>query len=341
MKRSLKFDGVETIILVIMITALVCLLATSSILIHEITGAARVVNYAGILRGSSQKEVKQELNGIDSNKQINYLDDILNGLQHSSSKYKLIKLDSASFQSELIEQKKAWQELKQAIYTYRRQPTKSHEKSLMDLSDNYYNLCDKSVSIAECYAEGIVTGLKKLEVAIAIIVGCLIVISLERSRAMIHYYRDTLKLNKEAYDDPLTGVKNKRYFEEYFPTLSHDCNYSLVFIDIDHLKQVNDSQGHEAGDRYIIEIVHEIQSQFRTTDVMFRMGGDEFVLFLKECRESIATRMLEQARLAVIERISGSFSYGIVYVSKHDDREIKEILKESDDKMYSYKRAHK
>lgn len=254
MKRNFKFDNVETIVLVIMITALVYFLVTSSILIHEMTGAARVANYAGILRGSSQKQVKQELNGIDSYKQIAYLDDILNGLQHSSTKYKLIKLDSDSFQSELIEQKKAWQVLKQAIYTYRRQPTKSHEKALLDVSDNYYNLCDKTVSIAKCYVEGLVTSLKKLEIAIMIDVICLIAISLERSRAMIHYYRDLLKLNIEAYDDPLTGVKNKRYFEEYFPTLAHDCNYSLVFIDIDHLKQVNDSQGHEAGDRYIIEM---------------------------------------------------------------------------------------
>jgi len=58
---------------------------------------------------------------------------------------------------------------------------------------------------------------------------------------------------------------------------------------------------------------------------MFRMGGDEFVLFLKKCRESIATRMLEQARLAVCERISGSFSYGIVYVSKHEQRAVKDV----------------
>ena len=341
MKRKFITDGIETIIMIVFISALVCLLCNAFFMTHEITGVSRVVNYAGIVRGSSQRAIKQELSQKKVDDQLTYLDGIIDALQHSSSRYKLIKLDSASFQSDLMEQKREWQILKKAIYTYRKTPIGKNEQLLLTLSNNYYEICDKTVSIAECYGEGIVTGLKKLEVAIGIVVGILILLSLERSRAIIVNYRNMLRLNRDAYDDPLTGVKNKRYFEEYFPVMSESCNYSLAFIDIDNLKEVNDKQGHEAGDHYIIEVIEAIREQFRTTDVIFRMGGDEFVVFLKECRESIATRLLEQAREAVHDHTSGSFSYGIVYVHKEDSRSIREILKESDQRMYEYKKAHK
>ena len=66
-----------------------------------------------------------------------------------------------------------------------------------------------------------------------------------------------------------------------------DCHYFLVFINRDNHKQVNDKQGHEAGEHYVIKVIEAIREQFRTTDVIFHMGEDEFVAFLKEYRESI------------------------------------------------------
>lgn len=73
-----------------------------------------------------------------------------------------------------------------------------------------------------------------------------------------------------------------------------DCHYSLVFINRDNHKQVNEKQGHEAGEHYVIKVIEAIRKQFRTTDVIFHMGEDEFDAFLKEYRESITPAYLNR-----------------------------------------------
>lgn len=62
------------------------------------------------------------------------------------------------------------------------------------------------------------------------------------------------------------------------------------------MKQVNDKQGHEAGEHYVIEVIGAIREQFRITDVIFHMGEDEFIAFLKEYRESITPAYLNRQR---------------------------------------------
>lgn len=94
MKRKFITDGIETIIMIVFITALVCLLCNAFFMTHEITGVSRVVNYAGIVRGSSQRAIKQELSQKKVDDQLTYLDGIIDALQHSSSRYKLIKLEA-------------------------------------------------------------------------------------------------------------------------------------------------------------------------------------------------------------------------------------------------------
>ena len=93
------------------------------------------------------------------------------------------------------------------------------------------------------------------------------------------------KVEEMALRDTLTGLYNRRYFQQI---LDYELNrakryhqpLSLVFIDIDHFKEVNDSFGHSIGDQFLKQIAQKLLSLFRTTDLVARYAGDEFVAIL-------------------------------------------------------------
>jgi diguanylate cyclase (GGDEF)-like protein len=93
------------------------------------------------------------------------------------------------------------------------------------------------------------------------------------------------ELQKFSYEDALTGLKNRRYFDQLF---EHECAVaqrselplSLLLIDIDHFKLFNDTHGHEAGDGALLSVAQVLQTQFRESDVVCRYGGEEFVVIM-------------------------------------------------------------
>jgi len=103
--------------------------------------------------------------------------------------------------------------------------------------------------------------------------------------------------------DPLTGVHNRRYFdqrcrEEVEHCLRDNSQLSCLFLDIDHFKQFNDNHGHHIGDLVLREVAGLIKRQMRTSDVMARFGGEEFAVLL------VRTGLQEAMEIA--ERIRGS-----------------------------------
>lgn len=341
-----KHPYMEQILQVISLTALIILLFCAISLFRDINGTARVINYAGIVRGCTQRTVKLELAGTESEELMQYLDEILKELQNGGDSYNLVAIDNDSYQNELKLQEADWLDLKERLRSFRENPSAEARKKILDESESYWTICDKTVSIAESYSEELTDLLCKVEFAIIVFLIILSIITIHRSHVAVITFRKNARLSRKAYEDSLTGVKNRQYFDEFFEEMTETHQgYTFVFIDIDNLKYVNDTFGHEEGDRYIRRITDTIRSQFRATDVMFRIGGDEFALFLDECKESIAAQMLESARAKIIEDVShpyeGSFSYGTVYVGSYEKRPQKDILEESDEKMYQYKKDHK
>lgn len=161
----------------------------------------------------------------------------------------------------------------------------------------------------------------------------------------------TRALHHEATHDPLVDVINYREFNARLKQLAATSAkehrpYALVFIDLDHFKQVNDSAGHAAGDAVLRHIGTLLKTTLRSTDTAARMGGDEFAVLLPNCprlrAEQIGTLMLDAIRDFELEwdgkRYCIGASIGIAYADAGEyDAEI--MLRAADAACYEAKRA--
>lgn len=159
------------------------------------------------------------------------------------------------------------------------------------------------------------------------------------------------ELNSLSKIDSLTGVRNRRGFDELLTKCfrhryTQSCH--LMMVDIDNFKWINDSYGHQAGDRYLMQFVQAISDVLRDDDVIARVGGEEFCICLTEIdaitAEKIASRICEAtAGLTLVnenQTIKTTVSIGISHISEMDtDRE--QVVKRADNALYKAKRAGK
>ena len=111
-------------------------------------------------------------------------------------------------------------------------------------------------------------------------------------------------LRRTSLIDTLTGVNNRRFFdqrigEEMDRVQRSGENLSCLFLDIDFFKLVNDTYGHQVGDRVLTAVANEIRSQLRNNDVLARYGGEEFVSLLSGASEQKAIEVGERIRQRV------------------------------------------
>lgn len=158
---------------------------------------------------------------------------------------------------------------------------------------------------------------------------------------------DTIR--KLSLTDELTGLHNRRGFlllAEQQLKLAHRVNQSvcLLFIDLDGLKTVNDTLGHEMGDRLIVSAAQILKNTFRESDVIARLGGDEFAVFVPACSASdnVVERLL--ANIAQYNQMEAnsyrlSMSIGLAICQANGNTSLEEMMQEADKLMYEQKRA--
>ena len=158
------------------------------------------------------------------------------------------------------------------------------------------------------------------------------------------------KLNQLSITDQLTGLYNRRHFFNKIKveiTKAEKENYylSLVSIDLNNFKKINDNYGHDEGDRVLREFAQVAQTHLRCNiDSIYRFGGDEFIIILIDSNIIYAEKAIKELNdnLKNINKIL-SLSYGIVQVIsyKYDIADVEKLLFEADKKMYEYKRNYK
>jgi diguanylate cyclase (GGDEF)-like protein len=117
-------------------------------------------------------------------------------------------------------------------------------------------------------------------------------------------WEDNLQLSRECYFDELTGLLNRRGFlNSVMPLLNlarrRASTVSITVIDIDFFKKVNDSYGHETGDKVLKAVANVIKNSLRDSDICARYGGEEFVVFYPEIRAGSSAFVSEKIRRAV------------------------------------------
>lgn len=154
-----------------------------------------------------------------------------------------------------------------------------------------------------------------------------------------------LKLEYIAQHDQLTGIYNRKRLDEALSQeierfFRYGHSFSVIMIDIDHFKNVNDSYGHQVGDHVIMQIATVLNKQIRTTDTLGRWGGEEFMLICPEIRTGDTMQLAEKLRRAVEEKVFATVghqtaSFGFATYRKED--KANDIVKRADDALYNAK----
>lgn len=157
--------------------------------------------------------------------------------------------------------------------------------------------------------------------------------------------RAEIRLEQAAHTDPLTGTGNRRWLESRLPALLPPQS-AIAQLDLDHFKQINDRFGHAVGDRVLVEFARCLQGQLRSSDLLARMGGEEFVVYLPAVTQAeaqaIAERLCAHVAMLRIEiqgsPISVTVSIGLAWV--HDTCTPADTwFKRADDALYQAKQS--
>jgi diguanylate cyclase (GGDEF)-like protein len=155
------------------------------------------------------------------------------------------------------------------------------------------------------------------------------------------------RLVEQAITDPLTGAFNRRHMETRLSEALESARRrnapaSVLIIDIDHFKRINDAHGHKAGDKVLKSLVRVVRSRARKVDHLFRMGGEEFVLLLPDTTEDDAMAVAEDLRQAIAQSslLDGTpVTVSIGVGSIHPDDSAESWIKDTDAAMYAAKEA--
>lgn len=159
------------------------------------------------------------------------------------------------------------------------------------------------------------------------------------------YKKSLARLNFKASHDELTGVYNRAGYELLVSGLDMHSTY-MILMDIDNFKTVNDTYGHDVGDRILQKTVRILKNNFRSDDYICRMGGDEFVIFLvhaAEVQRDLIAEKIEKINRELSETDDGlpavSISVGIAHGA--DAAEAENLFKATDKAMYRSKKKGK
>ena len=173
-------------------------------------------------------------------------------------------------------------------------------------------------------------------------------------------YHDSLEetFQKQMYDsalrDGLTKLFNKRYFQDRIRTefafaMRHKTPLSLILLDIDHFKKINDTRGHLTGDKVLSVLAEHVQGVVRTEDVLARWGGEEFAILCRETTANDAAVLAERIRASTAKLridpgegeapVTITVSMGIAMVPDPEIADVDAFLAAADEVLYRAKHA--
>jgi diguanylate cyclase (GGDEF)-like protein len=174
--------------------------------------------------------------------------------------------------------------------------------------------------------------------------------SLEKRELERKHERMIDDLRETSSVDYLTGLINRRAFSERAAAqlsnaVRHEWQVTLIALDIDHFKSINDRYGHAQGDAVLVEVARQIKRTIRVPDIAARFGGEEFIVYAGECDSEAGYALAERIRTAVANALffdddqpySVTLSAGVVSLPAMQINDFAPIIQQADDALYAAK----
>lgn len=258
-------------------------------LLWQINDDARIINYSGLVRGVTQRAVKDELYGNNDDQLIDYLDDLIYDLEHGGGIYGLSHMDNDEFYILLDELDIIWSDIKDEIILYR--AGADNEATLYELSEEHFFLADDLVTIAEEDASN-----KTQEIISFYIIGIIFLLL-----TYLYFHKRTLsETEKSIYTDKLTGLYSRIGFEKEASSMLSfypEKTFIIIKFDIENFKLINNVYTHSEGDKLLCSISTELTNFQETKLLCSRTDADYFLILMEEIPnlEQVLKNHLENA----------------------------------------------
>ncbi len=235
-----KASQAVRLLMMVLTAVLIFFFINVMLLVSDIQGTARVVNYAGLVRGTTQRIVKLEDAGQPQDDLLKAVDSYINGLRYGSDDLNLVRLDDDEYQAKMTELANYFDELCAEIIRVREVGYENTD--IISMSEEFFGICDDATRLAEDYSQEKASALNYLEGLVIIdIVGLVATFAVELVRAV-----RTAALNRElqnkVYLDEATGLPNKNKCEEILgqeQPVSTEAPVALCVFDLNNLHMVN------------------------------------------------------------------------------------------------------
>ena len=347
---------------VVLLFVFVSVVSRSSM--HLLQGNARVVNYVGIVRGATQKLVKEEIMGwylsrndpsfadgvvwYPDDALIARLDSIVEELLTGGGEHNLVLLPDEAYLSNMRKVQAQWRVLKERIEDVREGAS---PEALFEESQSYFELANETVFSAETYSERQVGRIEKILVGINVVFVAFLASGLVMYARGLAVKRRADALGRIAYIDPLTKLGNRASCERAIERIRKNPpreSLAVFMFDMNDLKLTNDFLGHQGGDAVISAFGRILREAAQRYGFIGRFGGDEFLAVFEPGDDASAKDFLAEVRSGVdrynetqtnrLERIQYAAGY---VVANAGERDVEDIIHEADNRMYEDKRRLK
>lgn len=332
-KKKNHFSKIMRFLMTALTSLLIVLILIIILMVSRIQGTARVVNYAGLVRGKTQRIVKLEDARMPQDDMIADVKGYIKGLRFGSEELDLVSLDDKAFQVKMEELDDYFDTLKQEIDLVRQ--VGYENTNIIEKSEIFFNLCDVATGLAESYSQRIATRLKQFETLTVIDIVILVFMILYELLKALRYAKANRELKSKIYLDEATGLPNKNKCEEIL-TLEAEQNMAICVFDLNNLRIINNQQGHERGDLYIRSFAKSLRKGVDENQFVGRCGGDEFIVFFKNVTKEDVKRNLENIKkeCAKCSEIPLSYAAGFAYSNDFSGLTMRELFCQADKNMY-------
>ena len=332
-RRKRHISKMIRFLMTVLTSILIVLILIIILMVSRIQGTARVVNYAGLVRGKTQQIIKLEDAGMPQDEMIADVEGYIEGLRFGSEELDLVSLDDKAFQAKMEELDAYFDTLKQEIDLVRQ--VGYENTNIIQKSETFFSLCDVATGLAETYAQRIATRLGQFEVLTVIDIVILIFMILYELIKALRYAKMNRELKNKIYLDEATALPNKNKCEEIL-TLEVEQNTALCVFDLNNLRIINNQQGHERGDLYISSFAKCLRKSIDENQFVGRYGGDEFIAFFKDVTKEDVKRNLENIKkeCAKCSEIPLSYAAGYAYSNDFSEFTMRELFCQADKNMY-------